>query len=59
VADPDRLRTDKERVERDRINSRLSWVAFILMALVGLLAIFYNRPVPAQSVPAPEFTRSL
>ena len=59
MADPDRLRADKERAERERLNSRLSWVAFILMALVGLLAILYNRPVPAQSLPAPEITRSL
>ena len=59
MTDPDRLRADKERAERDRLNHRLSFIAFILMALVGLLSIIFMWPVPAQEQAIAEFTRSL
>jgi len=50
---------DKERADRERLNSRLSWIAFILMALVGLLSIIFMRPLPAQERAAPEIIRSV
>ena len=49
MADPDRERT----------NNRLSMIAFILMAVAGLLAIIFVRPVPAQERAAAEITRSV
>lgn len=45
--------------DQERFNHRLSWIAFILMALVGLLAIIYNRPVPAQEHVKSAFERSI
>jgi hypothetical protein len=47
MADPD----------RDRSIARMSWIAFALAALVGLLSIIYGRPAPAQHAPLPELTR--
>jgi hypothetical protein len=45
--------------DQERFNHRLSWIAFILMALAGLLAIIYNRPVPAQERTESAFQRSI
>ena len=45
--------------DQERLNHRLSWIAFILMALAGLLAIIYNWPVPAQEQSESAFQRSI
>ncbi len=43
--------------DQDRNINRLSWIAFILAGIVGLLSIIFVRPVPAQDAPF-EVTRS-
>ena len=42
----------------DRSMNRMSMIAFILAAIVGLLSIIYVRPTPAQDAPT-AITRSL
>jgi hypothetical protein len=37
---------------QDRNINRMSWIAFALAAIVGLLSIIYVRPVPAQDEPS-------
>ena len=54
MADPD----------RERSISRMSWIAFILAAIAGLLAILLGRPAPAQpnantEITMTEITRSI
>jgi hypothetical protein len=38
--------------DRDRSINRMTWIAFILMAIAGLVSIIYARPVPAQDAPS-------
>jgi hypothetical protein len=45
--------------EPDRGIHRMTWIAFILAAIAGLLSIIYARPVVAPvDQAAPESTRS-
>ncbi|MCC6890161.1 MAG: hypothetical protein IT536_16650 [Hyphomicrobiales bacterium] len=45
--------------DRDRSISRMTWIAFILAAIVGLLSIVLVRPGPAQEWTPVEQGRSL
>ena len=50
--------SDPNRDRHERGINSMTWIAFILAALAGLISIIYVRPTPAQDVPQPMITRS-
>ena len=50
--------SDPNRDRHERSINSMTWIAFILAALAGLISIIYVRPTPAQDAPPSEITRS-
>ena len=46
--------SDPDRERRERSISRMSMIAFILMALAGLISIVFLRPLPAADATPPQ-----
>ena len=46
-------------LNHDRTINRMTWIAFILAAIAGLLSIVLGRPAPGQEHTAVDITRSL
>jgi len=44
--------------DRDRSINTMSWIAFILAAIAGLVSIIYARSLPVDDTPPPAATRS-
>jgi len=43
--------SDPNRDRHERSINSMTWIAFILAALAGLISIIYVRPTPAQDAP--------
>jgi hypothetical protein len=50
--------SDPNRDRHERSINSMTWIAFVLAAIAGLISIIYVRPTPAQDVPQPMITRS-
>jgi len=50
MSDPDR--------DRDRSINTMTWIAFVLAAVAGLISIIYVRPQPIADEPPPAIKRS-
>ena len=50
--------TDPNRDRHERSIHRMSWIAFILAAVAGLISIIYVRPLSTAEEPPPAIKRS-
>ena len=48
--------SDPDRDRRERSINRMTIIAFILAALLGLISIIYVRPLPVDDSPTPKLT---
>jgi hypothetical protein len=50
--------TDPNRDRHERSIHRMTWIAFILAAVAGLISIIYVRPLSTAEEPPPAIKRS-
>ena len=50
--------SDPNRDRHERSINSMTWIAFILAAIAGLISIIYVRPAPAQDASPTMLTRS-